>query len=55
MSLELESHKKALKGLTSQYNQLEHKMDDLGRKYEELKKDNEEKTKKLKKYEEKKT
>jgi chromosome segregation ATPase len=39
MSLELESHKKALKGLTSQYNQLEHRMDNLNREYEELKKE----------------
>lgn len=39
MSLELESHKKALKGLTSQYNQLEHKMDTLNREYEELRKE----------------
>ena len=54
MSLELESHKKALKGFTSQYNQLERKMDELMRSHEELKKDNEEKNKRLMKYEEKK-
>ena len=53
MSLELESHKKALKGFTSQYNQLERKMDELMRSYEELKRDNEEKTKRLIRYEEK--
>lgn len=47
MGLELESHKKALKGLTSQYNQLEHKMDNLTREYEELKKNYIEKVKKL--------
>lgn len=47
MSLELESHKKALKGLTSQYNQLEHKMDSLMREHEELKKSYLEKVKKL--------
>ena len=34
--IELESHKKALKGLTSQYNQLERKLDEVTRKYEEL-------------------
>lgn len=47
MCMELESHKKALKGLTSQYNQLEHKMDDVSRKYEDLKKSYEEKSRKL--------
>jgi chromosome segregation ATPase len=47
MCMELESHKKALKGLTSQYNQLEHKMDDVSRKYEDLKKNYEEKCRKL--------
>lgn len=47
MSVELESHKKALKGLTSKYNQLEHKMDTLTREYEELKKNYLEKVKKL--------
>lgn len=51
MTLELESHKKALKGFTSQYNQLERKMDELVLKYEELKKDNEEKAKLLQKFE----
>jgi hypothetical protein len=52
ISLELEAHKKALKGITSQYNQLEHKMDELNRKYEDLKKENSEKSKKLQQLEE---
>mmetsp|Transcript_8240 Transcript_8240/g.8106 ORF Transcript_8240/g.8106 Transcript_8240/m.8106 type:complete len:187 (-) Transcript_8240:34-594(-) len=38
MLLELESHKKALKGLTSQYNQLERKLEDITMENKALKK-----------------
>lgn len=34
--IELESHKKALKGLTNQYNAMEHLKDDLQLRYNQL-------------------